>query len=399
MTLAPTQDHVGTRIRRRRIGLGKTVRQTAAEAGISHSTLSRMERGEVGTTDRFKLAAIAQALRCPVEQLAGTIVPAGRDGAETTAAAYQTLTAIISADLEFPPTCTTTLPIEALTDRFDTAIERRQTCDYAALTRQLPALVDDLYAATAGPHRVEALGMLARVAEAASFAVRYTGQSTAAHVASDLARQASLLTEDPVLIGFGEWARAHTALGCGLHERAVQLTARAVADLDAAPHAPGKQEMLGMLYLTHAFAQVGAGRFPDAADPIAEATVLARITGETDTLALMFGPTNLRLWELAIVTDGGDPLDAMPILADINPAVIPSKSRQVCFYSDGARAAAKLGNIDQAVQLLSTAERIAPQRVHGDPIIVETVRSLLDHTRRVAAGDRLRGLAQRMSVA
>jgi hypothetical protein len=263
----------------------------------------------------------------------------------------------------------------------------------------LPSLIRDLRTAAAGPDRARALRLLARLAEAASFAVRYTGSPYAAPVASDYARHAAQALGDPVMIAFGEWARAHSALGCGLHARAGHITANAISELDASRAAgDGQHEMLGMLHLTHAFAMVGAGRQQDAVDPLAEAYTLARLTGETDTLALMFGPTNVRLWELAILTDGGDPLDALALSADVNVQIIPSASRQSTFYIDVARAAARTGETDRASKLLETAERIAPQRVHGDPLVVETVRGLLEAARRRATGTRLQGLAQRMAV-
>jgi transcriptional regulator with XRE-family HTH domain len=402
MTSQTSEDRVGERIRLRRQSLGKSLRVVAGLAGITSSTLSRIETGVYTSSNRFVIARIAEALQCPVEQLTGVVVPGGRDGAETTAAAHATIRALVDADLEFPPATGHLEPIAALTERTTKAIELRQACDYAALTRQLPALVTDLYAATAGDDQAQALRLLTRVAEAASFAVRYTGNPGAATVASDRARQAAVMLGDPVMIAFGEWARSHSALGCGLHDRSALITSRAIAALDHHDDLPddsGRLEMLGMLHLTHAFSLVGAGRHADAVPALAEANVLARHTGETDTLALMFGETNVRLWELAILTDGGDPIDAIPLLAQVNPRIIPSISRQTTFYIDGARALAKTGDPDRAVQFFETAERLAPQRVHGDPIVVETVRGLLDHARRRATGVRLQGLAQRVGVA
>lgn len=399
MTLTQTTDGVGDRIKARRLELGKSLRVIAGQAGISSSHLDRIEKGITAGSNRFHIAAIAKALGCPVEELTGTVVPGGRDGALTRAAANDTIRALLDADLTFPTDATPPPSVGHLAALADQAITYRQQCDYARLTRMLPGLIRDLRIAAAGPDRDRALRLLARCAEAASFAVRYTGQPYAAPVASDYARHAAAALGDPVMIAFGEWARAHSALGCGLHARAGHITANAIRDLDAATDAgPGRLEMLGMLHLTHAFSMVGAGRSQDAVNPLAEAYTLAQSTGETSTLALMFGPTNVRLWELAILTDGGDPLDALALSADINVQLVPSASRQATFYIDVSRAAALVGETDRACKLLETAERIAPQRVHGDPIVVETVRGLLEAARRRATGTRLRGLAQRMEV-
>lgn len=50
---------IGTRIRDRRNLLGYSVRFTADRAGISHTTLSRIEPGQMSADNRFTLAAIA----------------------------------------------------------------------------------------------------------------------------------------------------------------------------------------------------------------------------------------------------------------------------------------------------------------------------------------------------
>jgi transcriptional regulator with XRE-family HTH domain len=399
MTTQETTDRVGERIKARRLILKKSQREIAGLTGISHTTLGRIESGEISASNRFLLANLAQALRCPVDQLTGVVVPGGKDGTETHAAAYETIRALLDADLEFPVTGGDAGPFAAMVERTTEAIGYRQACDYARLTRMLPTLIRDLHTATGGEHRDEALRCLIRLAEAASFAVRYTGQPAAATVASDFARQAAIELGDPVMSAFGEWARAHSALGCGLHERAVLLTNKAISALDRAPYGDGQHEMLGMLHLTNAFALVGAGRMADSVAPLAEAETLARLTGETTTLALMFGPTNCRLWELAIVTDGGDPVDALQIGGEVNVQLVPSTSRQATFYIDMSRAAVRTGEDDRAVKLMETAERLAPQRVHGDPLVVDLVRGMLDTARRRAAGPRLRGLAERMRVA
>jgi hypothetical protein len=48
--------------------------------------------------------------------------------------------------------------------------------------------------------------------------------------------------------------------------------------------------------------------------------------------------------------------------------------------------------------MLHRAERIAPQFVRLHPLVRETVRAMLEQTRRQADAQELRGLARRMSV-
>lgn len=399
MTLNADERTVGERIRDRRELLGLSMRTAADRAGINHGTLGRIERGDNPATNRFIIANIAAALKCSTDHLTGVATPGGKDGAAITAAAHDTIRTLITADLDFPyDGPDRDAPITQLAGHVDSAIAMRQACDYAGLTRRLPDLISRLYAATAGADRQQALRMLVRVAEAASFAVRYTGQPASANIAADRCRQAALLTEDPVLIGFGEWARAHAALGCGLAGRAAQIAGRGAAQLGAAPAGGGRDEILGMLHLTTAFGLVGSGRQADAVAALTEASVLAQHTGETDTLALMFGPTNVRLWEMAMLVDGGDPLEAMRVAGEVNPMIIASASRQATYFLDQGRCLGVLREGDRAVRALETAEKIAPQRVHGDPITVAVIRDLFDQAHRRSVGVRLRGLAERSGV-
>lgn len=69
---------IGQRIRERRTLLGWTIRFAADHAGISHSTWSRIERGTMSADNRFTLAAIAEALRCPISTLTRLPDPVNR---------------------------------------------------------------------------------------------------------------------------------------------------------------------------------------------------------------------------------------------------------------------------------------------------------------------------------
>lgn len=399
MSLKITEDRTGDRIHERRLLLRMSLRQVADLAGISHTTLSRIESGRTAASNRFVLAAIAAALKTSPADLAGTVVPDGPDRPAALAGVYDALAAIFDADLEYAPVVHGEIaPWSVLSTQLGKLIALRQACSYRQLNQMAPALIAQLYEATTGPDRNAALAALARVAEAVSFSVRYSGDVHAAVVASDRSWQAAQNIDDPVMRSFGAWARAHSALGCGRHDRTVQITDKAIAELDSAGQAAGRLEMLGMLYLTNAFAHAGAGRLAQTVAPLAEAETLAAQTGETDTLALMFGPTNVALWKIAIMTDAGDPNDAIPLIGSTDPRVIPSPSRQSCFYLDAARALHRVGQDGRAVVMAETAHRIAPERVAGDPLAVELVRGLVDGTRRRAVDGRLRGLAARIGV-
>jgi hypothetical protein len=158
-------------------------------------------------------------------------------------------------------------------------------------------------------------------------------------------------------------------------------------------------ETLGTLLLVCAYASRGLKRLDDARAWSAQAAELAERTGETETMGLFFGPTNVNIWRIGIEVDGGDPARAVDIARTTNPATIAANFRQVFYYADVARAYARLPGRDRdAVRFLLTAERIAPQHFHSSPLARETTRVLLERSRRQAAGAELRGLCERMRV-
>jgi hypothetical protein len=157
--------------------------------------------------------------------------------------------------------------------------------------------------------------------------------------------------------------------------------------------------MLGSLLLVCAYASRGLRRLDDSRARAGEAADLAGRTGETDTIGLFFGPTNVNIWRVGIEVDGGDPARAVDIARTTNPATITAGFRQVFYYADAARAYARLRGRDrEAVRYLLTAERLAPQHVHTSPLAQETTRALLERSRRQAGGTELRGLGERMRV-
>lgn len=399
MARRPTPDPtIGERIRTRRQLRGWSIRHAADRAGIAHTTWSRIERGLLSADNRFTVADIATALECSVTDLTGHPALTADD---TSAAAQATVTGVRQAlaeiDLDDPP-MVNPRPLQQLAA--DTALvgDLRHRCDYAGAGRMLPDLLRELHAATHGPHRAEALRLLVAATFAAGGTVRYVGGPAEYWVAAERCWQAGHATEDPVLIGLGSYERAHAATACGAYGRAWALARQAAEDLETRADCEAKFVMLGQLHLTAAFAALGDHRSGDAPDLMSEAERLAERTGDTDTLRLMFGPTNVRFWRVSMDTDAGDPGQAVATARETVPTRVASASRQVAFYMDYARALTRVRRDKEAVRTLVHAERLAAVRVHSSPLMRETVRCLLDRAQRRAGGTELRALCERMGV-
>jgi len=400
MTPRPKLDPtLGERIQARRFRRGWSIRYAASRAGISHATWSRIERGRQAADNRFMLAEIAAALECSPADLAGSAVPAAdRAALAAQARVYAVCQALVDIDVADPATGPAPLTGE-LAGRVALLDTLRQACDYAGTAQLLPGLLRELHAAAGGPDRQRALRLLCDVAFIASSVVRNLGHPAEAWLAAQRCRDAAEAAEDPVLLGYAAYARATAATACGSFERSLALAGRGVDDLRAHLASPGALEVLGSLQLICAYASRGRKRLDDSRAWAADAADLAGRTGETATMGLYFGPTNVNIWCIGIEVDGEDPGRAADIARNTNPATIAASFRQVFFYADAARAYSRLRGKDRdAIRYLLIAERLAPQHVHTSALARETTRALLERSRRQAGGTELRGLCERMRV-
>ncbi|MBM2614468.1 helix-turn-helix transcriptional regulator [Actinoplanes sp. LDG1-06] len=388
---------VGARIRARRLTRGWSVRFAASRAGISHATWSRIERGLQAADNRFTLGAIAEALECSPSELAGAPVPAADRQALAGVEALRQ--ALIDIDLS-EPADRVAPPLDDLARTVDLAESLLQACDYAGATRLLCELLRDLHAETAGPESGRALRLLCVAAHVASSSLRNLGLPADAWVAAERCQEAADAAADPVLRGFAAYTRASAASVAGSNQRALTLAERAADDLGRHVARTGGAEVLGALHLMCALASQGAGRLDESRAWSSGAAVLAARTGETKTLGLFFGPTNVDIWRISIEVEDGDPGHAVQIARRTSPGALPVGLRQVFLYADTARALTQLSGHDrEAVRLLLNAERIAPQHVHRSAEVRDAVHTLLGRSRLRSGGAELRALSERMQVA
>lgn len=391
---------IGEHVLAHRLRRGWSVRYAATRAGLSPTSWSRIERGTQAADNRFVMADIAAALECTPVELTGTPVPAAdRDAMAAQACVHAIREALVDADLTMPPD-RAARPLPALHVELARVRELRHDCDYAAAARLLPTLIRDLHAAATGARRRPALPLLCEAAFLASSLLRSLGHPGAAWLGAERCHAAAAATEQHLLLAFAAYARVQAALAGGAYRRGLSLGERAVDELQPHLGIAGGLEVLGTLHLICAEASRGLKRADDSKSWIGHAGDIAGRTGETTTLGLFFGATNVNLWRISIDLDGGDAGRAVEVAQQTHPDSIPVSMRQVFYHTDTARACARLpGRDQQAIFHLLTAERIAPQHVHCAPLVQETARELLERARRKAGGTALRGLCDRMSLA
>lgn len=390
----PRDSRIGARIRARRKLLGISQTVLADRAGISQTEVSFLERGLRGLDNRFTLAALARALGCSTADLTGQAFAVDA----TTATAQAGVSAIRSAVIEVDPLESATLeprPLPEVVLDARLCLTLRLRADYAGVARLLPRVLLELHAHSHGPDRGLALRELVITVDVASFTSRYLGFHGEAYLASQRALDVARALGDPVMLGLAAWSLGHSATGCGSYERAFRLASRAVDELT--PHSDGVEAtaMLGQLHMLAAYSRIALGDRDGARGWADESARLAQRTGDTPALGLNFGPTNINIWWVSIETDGGEPGKAVEIASRTNPGTL-TVSRQAALYLDTGRALARLERDDEALRQVLAAERIAPQRVLGNPLTRETARAMLERSARASA---LRGLCERLGVA
>ncbi len=384
-----------------------SLKRLAIETGLSVSFLSMVENGERRLIRHADIVAIADALRVSITDLTGQPYrPPGPVHAEAYAGIHALRMAIVDNGLDLPPD----RPPRALAGLAeDVAAANRLwlACDYAALGRMLPRLLDELHAAVAHYQRPDEHEQALRLLAQACWAARQTLKALGAHDLALLAveRAAQALGEvgDPVWAGVNVWERAQTLVAAGAYRQAAMHGQRALDELRPHTRDGVGLQVYGALHLVTAFSLARMRRRADAETHLAEAEDVARRTGEGTAFQLVFGPTNVTMHRVACAVEAREPDRAVTVARDLpDEAVerVDSAGRKCAHYADLARAHAQTGQPRRAVELYLRAERTAPQRLHLNPVARENVAELLDTTGSMSSGlaRELRGLAYRMGV-
>lgn len=314
----------------------------------------------------------------------------------------EALRAIISADLEHQPrgALHDIPPLKALQQRVALVRRRRVECDYLGALSLVPAAVHSLHAwlAKPSPGWKEALRLLVLLEEATASIVRYLGAPLASVIVAEHMQDASRRLGDPLMTALAAFQRAHASTAVGAYDHARTIAERAAEALRSHADEPGGTELLGMLMLTAAYACWRQGERGDTADYLHHARQIADRTGDTMTLSLFFGPTNISIWQISMEAQGGDAGRAVALARRTNPRALPHVQRQATYYMDTARALAQLGRNDEALQMLMEAERLAPAHVRRDPTVTGVVRDLVETRKRNAVPPDARALCERLGI-
>ncbi len=388
---------IGWRLRRIRDSRGKSLRVIAGLAGMSSSTLHRIEHGQRAVT-LSEIVALANALEIAPSELTKLPVPAPANGHtdSTTEAVRLALDAI-----EVGRPGGLVLPVAVLRDQVARIHAQRRACQFADVATDLPGLIRNLHTTLAtGTDHAELLDLAVylHVHVTRLWLSRVAAPDDLVRRTVFLARRLAQERDDLTALAVAGFGVADTLLVGG----AIELGR---AELDSIALPPTTADAAGLVCLvtsTHAYAAVLDGRPSDATELLHAAAELGERfepIGETDSLGLLGAVADVKLHRVWMALEAGEPDQAVSIAQDVHPERHPFPSGRAYAWMHYGRALARLrGRHDDAVRALRTAEDIFPTKMRRDPLVRDTVATLLPGARRDAMGTELRGLAHRAGL-
>lgn len=389
----------GRRLRELRVKRKKSLKTIAELAGISEGHLSRLERGERPLDRRSLVLALADALQVsPADITRQPYAPSDETEALGHAAAPRLRAVlrdielgVIEPKLERPLT-----QLRAEIDKVNRAC---LASDYGTLGMSVPELVSELQRHIEN-RKEESQGdvrvLLVQALHSAFYLAKDLGHGDLGWMVAKHLHETATQLGDPAWGALAEFVRGHAVVGDRSRERGLMLAHRGMENLS--PDDADCGQVYGMLHLSAALQLASLGDASHALDHFSEAAGTSRRTGEGSFAGLMFGPTNVGVWRVALAVELGEGARVEELARQIDIRVIPSAGRQASFHGDVARGLSQQrGYETTAVSRLLEAESLAPQQVHTSPYLRATVADLLPRTRGQAGQD-LNGLAYRMGI-
>jgi hypothetical protein len=403
---------IGERLRSARRQRGMSLRSLAGLAGVSVGYLSMVENGQRLLDRSSLITSFAEALQIAPAELTGQpFAPVDRHAS----AAHETIPALrlalMGITLATPSDRRTPeVPAAVLTERVAKANRLYHAAEYGTLAAGLPTLLADLHAAAEaadGAARHEVLKLLADTYHpACTLLLKNLGYTDLAFIAVTRAADAIAELDDPVYWALSGFFHTHVLMAAGSSAQALAQATAAADALQAHLTGPDAHALLGELHLISATSltqdrqRPGDARAEEVRAHLAEAADLAGRTGETRAWHLNFGPTNVGIHQVSLNTDLGLHGTAVTAGDGVHPeALDEAPGRQAAFHADLGRSLAHLrGREADAVTALLTAEQIAPQRIHANAPVRNTVEFLTDRQLPAHTARDLRGLAHRIGL-
>jgi transcriptional regulator with XRE-family HTH domain len=398
---AGNENSIGRRLLELRLWRKKSLRAVAGLAGCSAAYLSLVENGKKIIDSRSLLDRLATALEVAPSEILAEPLPAQDPVSREAHADMERINAVLAHNRLWHPYREQLYPwpqLEADLRLFTGTLV--PACDYVRQAQMLPDLIERLYTthATETAHRRDALIGLMFTLQHTAALLKNLGAHSAPYLAAMHMRYVSDELEDAAWSGVAEWRVGQSSGGDRPRMLAVSIRAADKLQGNADQRAVAAS---GMLHLNAAFASAAMRCPDDARAHLAEAHEMVRVVEGTSNFADMhFNAANWTVWRVAIGVELGEGPKVAEYVRDLDVSLLSAAERRAMLYGDMGRGLAQgKATRAQAVEMLRTAEKIAPQRIRTHPFIKETVSDLMRRAQRDAVGRELRGMAYRMGLA
>ena len=397
---------IGARLRTLRRWRGKTQAELAGLAGLSPSFLSMVETGQRPLDRRSHIAALASALKVSESDLVGGPHLSTDRLQSDPHAVIPALRAALQTSSIDDPAVDQARPLPALVQEMTRIEPLHQACDYVAIGKVLPAIIEELHCHASRPADEAAyqaaLETLVDACVCATFTAKDLGYGDLAHLAALRAEEAGRRVDDPVQLGKAAFVRVHSLPKAGAWDRTLAQAQKAAEELEPYATSTLSFQVLGMLELTAALSAAVVQDGTRAADWLHEADRLAeRVPDIPDESWMAFSATNVGIWRVAVSVERGYSGTAVLRLAEkVDESKLAGRQgRRAAFLADVGRGLAREPQMQRdAIRWLRRAEDTAPQWIRNSPAVRGAVTYLLNRATTAAGGPELRGMAARMGV-
>jgi transcriptional regulator with XRE-family HTH domain len=395
------QDGIGPRIAEARKLRGLTQAGLALLIPCSKSLVSQVERGAKPATP-WLVAAVSRVLHTDVPELLGQPY---RGTTERTDRVHASIPQIriamnywdVPPDLEVAAR-----PLDTLREDIAGIGGLLDKVDYSELGKRLPGLIEELsaiYHEATGAARRDVAELLMYAYVAAKSVAYRLGYVDLVSVAVEHATWAARETDNPELAAFLAEERCQIFFATGAYTAGLKFVAQAHRDFDdLIADSDSGLAVAGSMHLRSAImAARDNKRHGDAWGYIEQAREVGeRVGHDTNHYGLIFGPTNVKIHEVATAIELEDADEAIRRTEGFTPPPSLPPERSSHHYIDVARAQLVAGRRTRAFESLVKADRLAPQHTRNHPMARETVTGLVRAHNRVP--ESLRSMARRMGV-
>lgn len=378
---------VGATIAAKRDKLELSQKEFGKRIKRSESWVSQVERG-VRKIDRLSvLEKVAEVLQIPISELqpaaAVEMAVPDKPRAVSDLALALTASSALRSALGRPFAPDHNADTAELVGGAARAWELAHGSSYGELGESLLDLLPQLEAAARAATGAEQKSLfiaLAKAYHAAAAVLAKLGETSAAWVAADRAISRADSAGDPLLMAEGAFRLTlvfQSARSLELARSTAEDANEALMALDAAGN-PAVYSLRGALNLQLA---VVASRSDDADRAYSHLDVASRLADQLgedrNDFGTEFGPTNVRLHEVAVALELGDAGRALRVGEAIDASGL-STERQARLLIDLARAHEQRRNVAGVVAALSAAIELAPEQARSHPLVRKLLADLSD---------------------